>query len=682
MYKLKTKIIVLLGLSLAIPLMLNAQQHVGSSVKAKTVFRYSPSILTSGEKVNITYNPEVGAAKPQVPVKGSVYIFKNFSWHGYDLPLVKTDTGYISSYLLPEGTAMVAYRFAIGDSIDRGARFPHAMVVYGPGQKMNPGGYVEWGLFRSRNFEGLMSPIVAPEALIEPKVLMQLWIPREFGNPLVKRNMFFEMANGIKVYLPKQKADSILFKAGEEIVNLPDVTEKEMITVQRVYESILQSQSLTDSLNQLILKKYPDGLAHRLKLIKAIYLEMNAEKRVKLWDEFIAAYPPETFPFSDYVNPTLSFRSFFMNAYYGVANIRFQKHELKKVGELAANAPFGMVGYFYNHYVTFPFRAPVPVITEKEALVLSKYITDVLLKRIQKADLLDRGILAPSEWSVQEMKANAYVFIHHSELLSNAGQFDNALKLMDQLKPFVGYKNIEFNTLYAKLLHHFGKTAEVTGFVTEAVKLNTASPEMVELLKISYIKKKGSANGFDAYYTAMRPVLSLKEKQDKLKAAMVRLPAINFSLENLTGKKVDLRELKGKIVVLDFWASWCFPCKEAMPAMQMLVNKYEPSGDVYFLFIATLEHSPNYKKLINDFLAAKKYNFNVLYDKEDPAIKRLGLTFNQYAAQLKLSGIPQKVIIDQNGMVRWVAGGFSGDLIALTDEVSYIVDELKKEKHN
>ena len=114
--------------------------------------------------------------------------------------------------------------------------------------------------------------------------------------------------------------------------------------------------------------------------------------------------------------------------------------------------------------------------------------------------------------------------------------------------------------------------------------------------------------------------------------------------------------------------------------MQTLVNKYEPSGDAAFLFIATLEHSPNYKKLINDFLAVKKYNFNVLYDDEDPETKRLGLTFNQYAAQLKLSGIPQKVIIDQNGMVRWVAGGFSGDLVELTDEVSFIIDELKKEK--
>jgi thiol-disulfide isomerase/thioredoxin len=161
---------------------------------------------------------------------------------------------------------------------------------------------------------------------------------------------------------------------------------------------------------------------------------------------------------------------------------------------------------------------------------------------------------------------------------------------------------------------------------------------------------------------------------------MVKIPAINFNLRNIPGKQIDLSQQKGKIVVLDFWASWCFPCKAAMPAMQTLVNKYEPAGDVAFFFIATLEESPNYKKLIDDFLAAKKYNFNVLYDEEDPKINRLGLTFNQYAAQLKLSGIPQKVIIDQNGFVRWVAGGFGGDLVELTDEVSYIIDLLKKEK--
>lgn len=657
-------------------------QPVVSPVKIKQVFQYSPSVLTSGQAVNITYNPILKGAEQAVQVKGSVYVFRNFAWQGYDLPLVKTDTGYTSSYLIPEGTGMLAYRFAIGDSIDRGARFPHAMVVYGPGQKMNPGGYTEWGLFRSKSPEGQMSPIVAPEALIEPKVLVQLWISKEFGNMVTRRNMFYEMANGIKAYFPAAKADSILVTAGLEITKLPDVTEKELITVQRVYGNMLQKKSLADSLVSVILARYPSGLMYRLQLIREIYSEADKDKKVALWDDFIKKYPFATYPYTDYLNSALSDRSFFINGYIGVANLTFMRHDLEKVAKLSSEGPFNMISYCYDHYVDYPFRLQVSPITEKEALLLSQYISDALLKRIDVASLADRGILAPTEWLKQEMKANVHMIIHHAGLLYKNGQYDAALKVMDRFKPYVGYKIIDFNTLYTKLLYHFGRTTEVAGFVTEAVKLNTASPEMIDLLKVIYVKKKGSANGFDTYYTAMRPVLSLKDKQDKLKAAMVRLPAINFSLENLTGKKVDLAGFKGKIVVLDFWASWCFPCKEAMPAMQTLVNKYEPSGDVSFLFIATLEHSPNYKKLINDFLAAKKYNFNVLYDKEDPAIKRLGLVFNQYAAQLKLSGIPQKVIIDQNGMVRWVAGGFSGDLIELTDEVSYIVDELKKEKHN
>ena len=62
-----------------------------------------------------------------------------------------------------------------------------------------------------------------------------------------------------------------------------------------------------------------------------------------------------------------------------------------------------------------------------------------------------------------------------------------------------------------------------------------------------------------------------------------------------------------------------------------------------------------------------------------PDLHKGGKVFNEWAGPLKMNGIPQKVIIDQNGVVRWIASGFYGNVIRVADEVSYVVDLLKKE---
>lgn len=649
--------------------------------KTKEIFKITPIVIEQGADIKVNYDPSINGITAATAVKGSVYVYKNFKWEGFDLPLVKTDTGYTANYNVPVGTGMLAFRYAIGDSIDRGARFPYAAVVHEPGKKIAPGSFIEWGLLRSKDAAGEMSPLVAKESLIAPNVLVQLWISKEFQTPIVKRSLFYDIALGIKADMEKEKADSILYKVASNLSSLPDATEKELISIERVYERILNDKVKADELKATILAKFPNGLMFRLNEIKGIYLTQDKDKKVALWNSFIKQYPFSTYPYSDYTDIILGDRSFFSNAYVGVTNINFQAKNYDAVIKLVSEAPFGLVNYFYDHYVVYPFRAQVSPITEREALTLSNAFTAATLKRIDAANLIDRGVFAPTEWKKQEMINNLSIFSNHINLLYKNKQYADALKLADRLKEFAGYKNIAFNSVYAKLLFLMKKTSLAKEYVVNAVKSDTADPEIIALLKANYSKEDGDGKDFDAYYTFLRPGTKLESMQKRLKAQMVRIPAPNFELENLSGQKVNLSKQKGKIVVLDFWASWCFPCKAAMPGMQTLVNKYEPKGDVSFYFIATLEHSPNYKKLINDFLADKKYNFNVLYDTDNPETKKMGNTFDEYAKRLKLNGIPQKVVIDQDGLVRWISDGFNGDLVELTDEVSFIVDQLKNEKY-
>ena len=97
----------------------------------KSAFTLYPDVFSQGDTIQAVYRPELAGYNDSAGVRASVYLFRNFSWEGYDLPIHKTDSGWVSSYVLPSGTAMIDFHFFMGDSIDKGDRFPYAAVPVG-----------------------------------------------------------------------------------------------------------------------------------------------------------------------------------------------------------------------------------------------------------------------------------------------------------------------------------------------------------------------------------------------------------------------------------------------------------------------------------------------------------------------------------------------------------------------
>jgi peroxiredoxin len=110
---------------------------------------------------------------------------------------------------------------------------------------------------------------------------------------------------------------------------------------------------------------------------------------------------------------------------------------------------------------------------------------------------------------------------------------------------------------------------------------------------------------------------------------------IDFELEDLEGKKVKLSSLKGKVVFLNFWATWCPPCREEMPSMQKLHLELEGEG----LEILAVDLQED-RKTVANFLQENGLTFKALLD-------RSGRVGSMYGAR----SIPTTYIIDKKGFV-------------------------------
>jgi len=137
--------------------------------------------------------------------------------------------------------------------------------------------------------------------------------------------------------------------------------------------------------------------------------------------------------------------------------------------------------------------------------------------------------------------------------------------------------------------------------------------------------------------------------------------APDFKLALLSGGEVELSKLEGKnVVLLDFWATWCGPCRQVMPALLEVSNEYKSKG-VRYLAVNLRED----KDKINSYLKSAKLDIEVPLDKE-----------GEIAKLYHVSGIPTMAIVDKKGIVREVHVGASANI---KDDLKKALDKILAE---
>ena len=124
-------------------------------------------------------------------------------------------------------------------------------------------------------------------------------------------------------------------------------------------------------------------------------------------------------------------------------------------------------------------------------------------------------------------------------------------------------------------------------------------------------------------------------------------------------KEVSLADLKGKVVVINFWASWCIPCEQEAPALEAAWKLYEPTGNVVFLGVDYVDTEPEARTYLT--------KFGISYPNGPDLQTRISQMF-------RISGVPETYIVDQNGkLVSSQIGPFTSEA-----QIRDLIDPLLK----
>ena len=254
----------------------------------------------------------------------------------------------------------------------------------------------------------------------------------------------------------------------------------------------------------------------------------------------------------------------------------------------------------------------------------------------------------------------------YADVCYRLGRWEDALDAMEKL-PLA-----RRNATYVELLLKADRPLEAFLFLCEQVRNGNSDAKQLKELQELYVKLNGTERGLTAYLEEWQRVNEKRMKQE-VAESMISLPAPDFTLTDVEGKEVKLSDLKGKVVILDFWATWCGPCKRSFPAMQKAVEKFKDDPQVEFLFIHTWERDENATEAATQFLKDNGYTFHLLMDLKDPQTKT-----NPVVKSYNVSGIPAKFVIDPQGNIRFKVTGASGSDEKMVAELTQMIEMARQ----
>jgi peroxiredoxin len=462
-------------------------------------------------------------------------------------------------------------------------------------------------------------------------------------NPSLKET-FVRYYYPVKSYFNKERSIEIVQEGISILEKKKDPDEKDYLTLIEFYKMISHPDGIK-KYEEIANNKYPLGLVAQRRDFSAITPMEDSEEKISRLKEFIMKFSESG------VVPA---------AQGQIIRMYLASKDYEKLKTYLSENKENIKSFLYYDAAHKILKAEGDASLALEITMLGDEA-----RNYEKLKEKKPVYLSESQWLKQKEELKSFGSFSRGRALYELNRTREALNDLKGAWEKSKGENPEINLYYTKALMIEGKYETAFDVVSELISEGASSSELNKLFEEIYIKVKGTGNGYKEHAAALTKK-SYKKIAAQLEKEMINEPAPDFKLVDLDGNEVSFEQYKGKIVIIDFWATWCGPCLQSFPALKNSVEKYKDNEEVKFLFINTWERVQDKKKNAADFIAKNSYPFHVLMDQDNKVIE-----------QYKVSGIPTKFIIDKNGNIRFKSIGFSGSIDKLVTEIDVMISMLE-----
>lgn len=602
-------------------------------------FSYSPEKPVPGEQIAVQYNPAGTSLEKAEEIHLVAYSFTSGPPEAKDYVLNKRGKTWAASFSTDEKNRGIVIKFTNGKEVDNNQKNGYVIPLYSKKGNLTPGGlaglaeaYSSWG----RYFMGLDSDMELALSYFEEEFKLHPDLKRDYMIPYL---IVIASTKG-------EEAQEIILKELDELQGMGDLSEEEFSMMIGWYARMNRTEEV-QKFSEAIRERYPRGNFVQEERFRDFYGTEDVDRKIALLEKF-----KTDFPESDFISAMHMYVCF---AYRDRGDFSGIKDYLEK-------NPEAVNWSLYNNIAWTMAEKDIDL--ELAAGFAAKGVE--LAREEQKSPQMVRpSYITEREWKEQAAAGLCMILDTYGYILLKLNKPGDALPAFEEAIRLSKGENLEVNERYAESLLKSGSFETAVSEIGKIIKDGHSTARMEELFKQAYIQHTGDEK------EALEQLLKLRKiAQEKISAelreTMLDSPAPNFTLNDLAGNSVSLVDLRGKIVVIDFWATWSKPSLESFPGLKKTVEKYENDESVRFFFINSSEQMENWKKSASDFMIRNNYPFHVLLDTENTATTAFGV-----------ESLPTKFIIDKKGTIRFKRAGFTGSTDKLAEELSLMIEMLR-----